>query len=165
MQEQAQTYEIDPKNPGYELVRRILRLLVVPWLIVVVILFVTGTVQPVPALMLVAAAVISFAIIPAALRRFPGQVTIAPAGLTTAGRSGQITIPWSDIAMVELRSGGDQNFIYELLRLNPAREFVYVGIRADSEARRKAKSLRDLSLCLKDNRLFVNAANELRGAS
>jgi hypothetical protein len=165
MHEEAQTFGIDPKNPGYELVRRILRLLVAPWLVAVAILFVTGAVQTVPALMLVAVAVISFAVIPGALRRFPGQVTIAPVGLTAAAKRGRITIPWADIYLIELRSGGDQNFIYDLLRLDPAREFVYVGIRADSETRQKARSLNDLSLCLKDNRLFVDAANKLRGAS
>ncbi|MEO8457109.1 MAG: hypothetical protein ABI559_04785 [Chloroflexota bacterium] len=167
MKTEPQTYKLDPMSPGYELLRRILRILALPWLIAVVVLFAIGSVQVFPALMLVAVAVIGAVVIPAALRRFPGEVTIGPNGLTTAAKRGSITIPWADIDTIEVRPGGDQSFreLYDFLRVDSTPEFVYVGIRPNSKTMQTARSLRNVSLYVLDPQAFAEAAIALQSGT
>lgn len=172
MDDRPQTYALDPNNPNLHLIRRILRISSVIEVIVGVALFAAGILPLVPFIAFLGASLITAIIIPAALGTLPGSVSVDPAGLTIAGRRYANTIPWADIASIEvINAASEPNpWIFELLRISRNRDFVRVHLKNRASRDRAVRASSSgvttfqnrLTLYLEDPYQFADAANELR---
>jgi hypothetical protein len=164
MLERTQTYALDAADPNIELLRRVLRLGAALTVAIAIVLLAGGAIDVFVFAALLVASVIEAAAVPFALATLRTSITIDPNGLTLPGRRATVVVPWSDIETVEVRSGTPEStrWLFDLLRVNTAREYAHVGIRENSATRRERQYLKGFSFYMRDPEQFVHDADELR---